>query len=586
MNYQEWNQAIYKHYFRTDQADELVRFFVEPRSLRQAAKEHLGEDRFESDNEVLDDFVKAVRVYLQYAGWSLRQVFKIPPDHLGLLAIQVLAGHSMRDGEVYTSNAYWPRLRELLGQSKEPKIPDGLTYDQQIDLWVRGYEKWLNLSEGGRRGIARMPSFKPDAKRKRYVTFPLAQVLLRKADLDNLWKFYATVSLQAGENLSVSEVDEQLAGCIDQQGLFSQHARRILFNRDDDDDSERYLAACDQIAEHLSRWDGEAGRRPGEAPDKISQRVWIHWHQDHFTGGLLHRDGRDWRLDPNSPPIHQLLQSPSRSVGGRSFWLFVYDEGECRYLNKRSARPGERVIIVAPPGDSGYFDQSLRRLNIACLRAQEVRNSPRGWVAYQFSVPQVTETLRFPLDFVKPGSNTIHLSGGLKLRRNVWMVGAGPIVEVIGQANHVRVLREGGNLEKVTLANQRAVISALVDGDYSVWVPGERRFAVRFRVRRPVRRRDTSRVGWAIPFQDWPVCVSLEDEQPGLIGMFQAGVWPDLKPTRTKSVQQSLLRLAMLARLPPVPPYSEEVRDLCNHPHPLVRALALRSSSRRTKRDV
>src|SRR5207248_2531510 len=117
-SYDEWNEAIGSWFFHDQNADRVV-FSVDDSVLRLAMRHLLGRDQFESDLDAREDFLVAVRGQLEAndGHWTTGPIQPEEyPDHLGLLAAQVLACFCMDDdeSECLTKTSYREWLARLL----------------------------------------------------------------------------------------------------------------------------------------------------------------------------------------------------------------------------------------------------------------------------------------------------------------------------------------------------------------------------------------------------------------------------------------------------------------------------------------
>ena len=139
MDYLTWNEIIARHFFTPEKAGKEVLLYVnEPLIARLGVPFHAG----------LAEFVQAVKqgpvwttrsgfcqkALQAFEGWRSRG-FDFPP-YVAYLAFFVLAAGRESD---FAAHAYYPRLRELLGEPGETRAP--ASFDRMIDLWD-DLEKW------------------------------------------------------------------------------------------------------------------------------------------------------------------------------------------------------------------------------------------------------------------------------------------------------------------------------------------------------------------------------------------------------------------------------------------------------------
>ena len=181
MDYLDWNDCLAGHFFSPIKEGEHIYLCLDRDSIVR-----LGRQR---DLRVeFSDFLDAVCTGPPWAsrkstgicdfaldsirGWRSKSPQRTYPPYFAYLALFVAA--ASLEGE-WSTNAYYPRLRELLG---EPTV--GGTYpgfDDMSWLWA-DLEKWSNIDKGGQWGIFRhflYGSWK-------HVGLPIAQTLLTEDD--------------------------------------------------------------------------------------------------------------------------------------------------------------------------------------------------------------------------------------------------------------------------------------------------------------------------------------------------------------------------------------------------------------------
>lgn len=544
MDYSDWNFALGSWFFQASRSQEIVWLSVEPAVLLDAAR-RIGAT-FESEDEAEEDFLRAARDRLgrfrwTWSGGSLRGY----PPYLGLLALQVLAAYHMHgDREEWTSNAYWPRLRMLLGQDASGtggRLPEGLTREQHLSMWNAAFE-WAQVTMRGEYGVLRLPAAEGHYHKK----LPISQVLLRRGDLQQLHRFYRDVGLRPGEAVSAGQIADLLPG---RSYLFSRHAQRALEEKD-----VSLPAICQQIAQHLADWDGHTPelRRVSSGP---VLRLWLSVSRGDLRGGLLTRDREGWArlpgisltdiLSGRGPADFRPLQ-PDR-------FLLVWDPVEHYHIEDRAARPGDRVLLLSRGQES--FDIPCRR-----------HSCPSGWHLVEWSVP-----LEPPYGpFVRADRRRLAPIGGLRLRRRVWMAGAAPRVRVIGARVDSLKASLGATTWLVPVnAEQVAELRGLeTSGRLRLWVPGEKQFALSITLQASRRwPGQESRLGWVPETGGWPRELSLDGQETALRGCELIGTWH--RPPQDEQEEWPPASTALVSLLT-----GRAGSELERHPHPTVRALA------------
>ncbi len=188
MDYLEWNAVICDHFVRNAVVDSPVYLTIDDDLLRALAA---GQGVDSTDDAAVRDFTTAVRTRVRL-GRSIGDDMSLTslegqdaferPNSVAFLALSVLAGHKMGDGD-YTETAYFSQLCELLGFRGNPR-PSGMPTGSEEQLWKHwaGFlasKNLLSTAKPGRPGPTR------------YFNYPVSQTLLRKADRDRLLKEFA-----------------------------------------------------------------------------------------------------------------------------------------------------------------------------------------------------------------------------------------------------------------------------------------------------------------------------------------------------------------------------------------------------------
>lgn len=148
MDFSEWNKLIAQYFFNNEEmSGREVLLYVNEKLINR-----LGEP-FNAD---VNDFINAVKAgrpdvtrsgfcqkaFQTYKDWRSWKLFEYPP-YIAYLAFFVLAGGTQGD---FAAQAYYPRLRKLLGESEDAGQPP--SFDRMIDLWD-DLEKWSREDKHG-----------------------------------------------------------------------------------------------------------------------------------------------------------------------------------------------------------------------------------------------------------------------------------------------------------------------------------------------------------------------------------------------------------------------------------------------------
>lgn len=584
MNYAEWNTAIGRHFFSPERADEPVYLSVDGETLRLAAERADPPVIFEDAHAAEKDFLVWIRWKLGRNGWGIGRLARdVYPLGLALAAFQVLAAHHMQDAGDWTEKAYWPRVREMLGESEISQMPEGLDREAHQALWRRGLALWANEKpyQNGSWGRLLLPEDEPGL---RHVRIPLSQALIRQADLERLPSFFREVNFQPGEALDFESVWDEVEPRLYTSNFLTSHARRVLQNE------MRRKAACEQIAAFLYAWDGAVPelsvRKQGDV-----LRLWAGLpssSEPELVGGLLRRESTatDWTRVPVKS-LADILGRREVCVDGMAryrplrdalCYLLIYDQCFHYFIEGRAAAPGDRVIILSRHRSLAASLHTVAKKNaqlgVYGERHLPLRGLPKGWTLLKFDVSNDLPS-ELPPEWsrlIRPRGARIHPKGGLRLRRNVWLAGIGPNLIIDGNQpqshawiNGERYPVEDGRIQQDVLDRP---------GSYQVWLPGQSRSKIRLLVRPGRRRRHLSEPDERWVFREgWPRWTRPEPEtEARLYG-------PNLEgATRTveRSGEEALaLRLALVACGHASFVASQgALENGSSHPNALIRALA------------
>ncbi len=354
---------------------------------------------------------------------------------------------------------------------------------------------------------------------------------------------------------------------------------RCAFLRDD-----RRPAACDQIADHLLKWDGTLylGGASSGATDGL--RLWIHVRPKgpELKCGLIQRCDGNWRRIEEAG-IAEVIQQPRylsrtthkafRPLRTDGITLFRYD-GEY-WFDSRQIYPGDRFFLLIPwhrrdvwereilpwKGRGGHKYCATRQL--ADSTWTRLSGLPNGWALFEGSLPaelshgdvrgELGRLVRVrPLIRCLPGS-------GLQLARNVWMEGAGPTLEVVGGkgVKTVWINSEPHSLDAQGRLDPAAAPVLDHPGFYSAHPEDLQRVSIRFRVKRPNLKPELAdEAGWRRKEDGWPeqrLPNSLEKDE--LAGPKLVGDWPaqEVPATGFASLSEEQQWLALARRFHGVP---------------------------------
>lgn len=390
------------------------------------------------------------------------------PDCVAFLAAMVLAASRMAEGADFSELNYFTHLRDILDVSPEPggqsNRPAGLPRGDEESLWLE-WNDWL-----GRQGLLPTAGRGPEGAHK-YISYPLSQVLLRKADRQHLEDVF---DRRAG-SVPLHCDPQTLAAIIEAQRWPTAHLRDLMGR-----EGLRRAAAQDAVFEAYEVW--EASLRSTESLVNGRARplmAGLFREEDPMTGAVSYRllprmrrgrdtiarptieqDGEPHRLrpmregwyEPTGAISHQTLRNGARyPLGGlpgidavelpeRSFWMLVPEPDDPEsglFASWGPPRLGEPFILLAR--DSLTRDLQLLKDEGLVHWDGEPRDTLPGWAELHgfLAVSEAwdgvhTENLQLFLELRPRGTLSISVFGGLRSPSGAWLEGYGPQVVVHG----------------------------------------------------------------------------------------------------------------------------------------------------------
>ena len=245
LDYTSWNERLAAHFFRPEFAGRRVFLYVTPDLLAEIA----------GPSNAIQDYVTAVKGGPPGAtrqGLCQRAVHTLErwrdrrgtsPPYIGYLGLFVLAAGVEGD---FASHAYYPRLRQLLGE--EPVTGQYPSFQRMWELWV-DLERWANEDQAGSLGI-----FKADvAGEWMHVGLPIAQTILTQHERDSLPQIFAECGLEP----EAVPTDEQLAQMLIARGHHGLRHRSLqILGFSENRDATMRNILLQTILEELEDWDG------------------------------------------------------------------------------------------------------------------------------------------------------------------------------------------------------------------------------------------------------------------------------------------------------------------------------------------
>ncbi len=243
-SYLGWNDALARRFFSPDMAGRNVHLYVNQKlisdletTLEPALGKFLDAIKLGPPGATREGVCQRALQAFHY--W--RSAGREYPPYIAYLCLFVLAGGA--EGE-FAVNAYYPRLRELLGEAGEGTLP---SFSRMDDLWD-DLETWSVLDKHGDFGLFRARHIGGYV----HVGFPLAQTMLTEQER----QFLPRLFFDAGLDPTSNPPSDELARSLRRFGVGRLQARtmRLVNTRDDPELLQALLSA---IAEELAEWDGQ-----------------------------------------------------------------------------------------------------------------------------------------------------------------------------------------------------------------------------------------------------------------------------------------------------------------------------------------
>ena len=341
--------------------------------------------------------------------------------------------------------------------------------------------------------------------------------------------------------------------------FFTKHSCRVL------DDPDRLDAAWGQIAAEYKRFLADeypaAGsmRRCRIAAGRWSRprtTVLLQLGRRGLSGGLYRRG--DGPLTSIITKISEVLwrcylrsgregSKPPHKPPHEDFLLATRDGEYDPFVERRMCRAGDDVLLLIPEvpescsqawlddAESCLFVDDLTRYrpSIQSHRPgwEPLHGLPAGWLALRFKTREDLSAVSLRGKWIGAVNRATRLRvvGGLTLRRGVWMLGAGPKIQVVGPGSYDHLLVDG---EPLPLDDTRCATLDLAVGKHRVCLPDSRSRTLQFWVRKPRRAAPLELAGWYRAECGWPASAGESrriEDIPGsdtLHGTRLNGHWP------------------------------------------------------------
>ena len=489
LTYLEWNDALGRHFFSEEKVEKEVLLF---------ANEPLIQELGQPCDAGMPEFVSAVKAGPSWTkrtglcekalealdGWRERELAY--PPYIAYLALFVIAAG--REGN-FAPHAYYPRLRDLLGEPGERGAPR--SFDGMIRLW-EDLEKWSREDQQERLGrfVARIRGgwWK--------VGLPLSQTLISEKERKRLPLLLSERGLDPSD-LPSPEVILRLLQ--EAGGAFLQRRTLRLLASEEEGDITLRNALAEVVIEELEDWDGTVtGRDDGGADsgiwqtrttlrlclkhDRVAQRVTCHvrikagapYPEDGCT--FVRNNGESWmcteRFNGWSNVLRDDGTSPPRSLSGATLdWIRGEQVTDAENRWTATLRPASIRVFTPgmPEGLPDWIERQrlerstpflitasgtgVRRVRewgtkyCSGFREHRISGLPDRWVL--FSGENARESCQGEDILTVSQSIRLLLRGGIKMGRgNTYLKAVPPDVILANAQGTERITLDGEELKK------------------------------------------------------------------------------------------------------------------------------------------
>lgn len=256
VEYLTWNNSIASYLFKPEMEGQAVYLYITQNVITDLA----GAMGIEKES-----FIEAIKegppwtthsglcqkALQSFQNWRFRKL-EYPP-YIAFLALFVLSAEAEGD---FSPNAYYPRLRKLLGDSGDGMLP---SFQLMLQLW-EDLETWTTSDKQGGLGVFHARSLGGHI----HIGFPIAQAILTEEEHRNLPRIFYEAELDPTSLIPADEILRALRT----KGL-GHLQPRTLRRLNSSNDPDMSNALIDIISQELSEWDGEI---PETMPGKPSKQ--------------------------------------------------------------------------------------------------------------------------------------------------------------------------------------------------------------------------------------------------------------------------------------------------------------------------
>ena len=245
MRFQQWNDAIASRFFNPEMKDRRIFLYITPELIKSIGVQ------FDSDEK---DFVSVIhegpedakdigicaQAERSFRNWR-RKKLSYPP-YIAYLAFFAMAAGLGGD---FVAHAYYPRLRQLLGETPSPGTYPG--FSKMRALW-EDLETWSQRDKRGEFGLFQVSI----TTRLIHVGIPISQTILSDGERQALPRLFAVSGLDAASMPSEILLAQSIRD--NDEGSLRPRTRKIL--NEPSLYPEDYQALTEALFQELSAWDG------------------------------------------------------------------------------------------------------------------------------------------------------------------------------------------------------------------------------------------------------------------------------------------------------------------------------------------
>jgi hypothetical protein len=507
-NYDEWNQAIVRHFCQGRPKSSKVYLSVDEDTLTL-----IGLNFSSSLNTTaVEDFQRAVKQKVvcgdkinleKIQGLGIDNNKKIP-QCVAFLGLCVLAAHYMANEEEISDSNYFKRLNQLLGVSVSynSSRPQGMKCGSKAEepLW-KEWNSWL-LQQG-----FQYSAYRGKAGNK-FINYPISQCLLRQADRDRLINLFSEKLWRQRWDSSV--LFSQVKREAQQNGLAS-HLKKLVLN-----ERQRHQALAESIHDIYQQWLDQGCSTPDKTHHK--ERTWnrnlfagLYRTEDPFLGDVEYflypkqqrgrplenltleyqnqnhqlRYGRDgWYLPLEEPltiqhlekgakyPIIQNTEVEQLILPARDFWILISDSenpDSSDFASWGIPTLGTQFILLCKQELYKYLERLKDEKLINWSDKIQPFNENSNWIELHqcMVISQAWDSVFIEhqelKDALQPTEKlSISLSGGLRVHnKNAWLEGYPPQVTIFG-------FSPKANLKVINLFTNKVVLENNVDTNHPI----------------------------------------------------------------------------------------------------------------------